>query len=258
MLIEHGRIIKLEARIADLERQLADERARIDCATRGGWLSEDLECAGEDGPACWTHLLAEAQGVIDAKCTIAGCWKTKYEEAQGKLSAVEEMTVDWRGNPMVVGTPCPHPKGGMMCWHKKGECPNDSLRAENARLQTRVEEAEAQVSGMQEEGCAARGLVENIFNGLTTRGEPIDPVLAQMAEAAAKLLVEVTTCDHEALAERRKKALQLGCEHGKVMAGPQFLEWVANKLIKLGTTEGVGVLRAKADAERAAIEEEEK
>ena len=47
-------------RIADLERQLADERARIDCATRDGWLTEGLECAGEDGPACWTHLLAEA------------------------------------------------------------------------------------------------------------------------------------------------------------------------------------------------------
>ena len=61
---------ELEARIADLERQLTDERARIDY--------------------CWTHLLAEAQGVIDAKCTIAGCWKTKYEEAQGKLDAVRD------------------------------------------------------------------------------------------------------------------------------------------------------------------------
>ena len=48
-----------------LERQLADERARIDCATRDGWLSEDLECAGEDGPACWKHLLAEAQEKLD-------------------------------------------------------------------------------------------------------------------------------------------------------------------------------------------------
>ena len=56
--------------IAELERQLADERARTDCATRGGWLSEDLECAGEDGPACWKHLLAEAQGKLDA----VGIW----------------------------------------------------------------------------------------------------------------------------------------------------------------------------------------
>ena len=52
--------------IADLERQLADERARIDCSTRGGWLSEDLECAGEDGPACWKHLLAEVRGKLKA------------------------------------------------------------------------------------------------------------------------------------------------------------------------------------------------
>ena len=85
--------------------------------------------------------------------------------------------------------------------------------AENARLQERVEEAEAQVSGMQEEGCAARGLVENIFNGLTTRGTPVDPVLAQMADATAKLLVEVTVCEHKALAERRKKALEK-CREG--------------------------------------------
>ena len=54
------------ARCTDLERQLADERARIDCSTRGGWLSEDLECAGEDGPACWKHLLAEATRKLDA------------------------------------------------------------------------------------------------------------------------------------------------------------------------------------------------
>ena len=53
-------------RCDDLERQLADEKARIDCATRGGWLSDDLECAGEDGPACWKHLLDEAQGKLDA------------------------------------------------------------------------------------------------------------------------------------------------------------------------------------------------
>ena len=57
---------KQQARITGLERQLADERSRIDCATRGGWLSEDLECAGEDGPACWRHLLAEAQEKLDA------------------------------------------------------------------------------------------------------------------------------------------------------------------------------------------------
>lgn len=44
-----------------LERQLAEEKARIDCTTNNGWLSDDLECAREDGPACWKHLLAEAQ-----------------------------------------------------------------------------------------------------------------------------------------------------------------------------------------------------
>jgi len=55
-----------ERLMADLERQLAEERARIDCSTNNGWLSDDLECAGEDGPACWKHLLAEAQGKLKA------------------------------------------------------------------------------------------------------------------------------------------------------------------------------------------------
>ena len=61
-------------RIDDLERQLAEERARINCATNNGWLSDDLECAGEDGPACWKHLLTEARGELEA-----------LEEAQGLL-----------------------------------------------------------------------------------------------------------------------------------------------------------------------------
>jgi len=72
---------------------------------------------------------------------------------------------------------------------------NDNLRAENARLQ-------AQVEGMQEKGCTALGLVENIFNGLTSEGKPTDPKLAQMAEAAAVLMTEATPCGHKALAER--------------------------------------------------------
>ena len=58
-------LLPLNPTIADLEHQLSDEKARINCATRGGWLSEDLECAGEDDPACYTHLLAEAQRKIE-------------------------------------------------------------------------------------------------------------------------------------------------------------------------------------------------
>ena len=84
---EHDRLIK-EGR--ELERQLADERARIDCSTRGGWLSEDLECAGEDGPACWKHLLKEAQGKLDAvewagrdDLGVACCPTCGFRRAQG-------------------------------------------------------------------------------------------------------------------------------------------------------------------------------
>ena len=62
--LELGANERMTARIADLERQLAEERARIDCSINNGWLSGDLECAGEDGPACWKHLLAEAKTEI--------------------------------------------------------------------------------------------------------------------------------------------------------------------------------------------------
>ena len=56
----------VEDELKHRNHQLADERSRTDCSTRGGWLSEDLECAGEDGPACWKHLLEEARGKLDA------------------------------------------------------------------------------------------------------------------------------------------------------------------------------------------------
>lgn len=65
-------------KIDDLERQLAEERARINCATNNGWLSDDLECTGEDGPACWKHLLAEARGGLEA-----------LEEAQKKIESLK-------------------------------------------------------------------------------------------------------------------------------------------------------------------------
>ncbi len=74
-------------RIADLEHQLADERARIDCSTRSGWLSEDLECAEEDGPACWKHLLAEARGKLDAVQLL--CIET--ERSQGATTTVRKV-----------------------------------------------------------------------------------------------------------------------------------------------------------------------
>ena len=59
-----GQLLGVQQDCIVTRRQLADEQARIDCATRGGWLSDDLECAGEDGPACWNHLLAEARAEI--------------------------------------------------------------------------------------------------------------------------------------------------------------------------------------------------
>lgn len=37
--------------------------------------------------------LAEAQQWIDAKCSITGCWRGKYEEVQGKLDSIQELTI---------------------------------------------------------------------------------------------------------------------------------------------------------------------
>ncbi len=85
-------VARLESRViatvASLEHQLADERARIDCSTRGGWLSEDLECAEEDGPACWKHLLAEQKQITDSiiAVDVAGLRKAwKGAKARDKL-----------------------------------------------------------------------------------------------------------------------------------------------------------------------------
>ena len=54
------------------------------------------------------------------------------------------------------------------------------------------------IEGMKQEGCAAVGLVQNIFNGLTSKGIPGDPVLKEMADASAKLLLEATRCECKA------------------------------------------------------------
>ncbi len=120
----------------------------------------------------------------------------------------------------------------------------ERLRAENARLQERVEEAEQQVLGMQEEGCAALGLVENIFNGLTTDGTPSNPKLALMAEAAATLMVEATPCGHKALAERRKEALDMIVVP---VAKPWWELGAESMAVRLQTVDSIA---------RAAIEEE--
>lgn len=66
------------------------------------------------------------------------------------------------------------------------------------------EEAEETINEMRREGCAAVGLVENIFNGLTAIGIPDDLILKQMADACAKLLFEVTRCEHKIELERIK------------------------------------------------------
>jgi len=69
-------------------------------------------------------------------------------------------------------------------------------------------------------------------------------------EAAANAAFIVRACNsHEALVE----ACQYGCQHGKLMTGPELLEAVADWIVSIGQTEYVGLLREKAGRERAAL-----
>ena len=69
--------------------------------------------------------------------------------------------------------------------------------AERNEAREERDDAQQTIDAMRAEGCPARGLVENIFNGLTSHGQPTSPLLAKMAEAAAKLLVDVPVCEHK-------------------------------------------------------------
>lgn len=62
----------------------------------------------------------------------------------------------------------------------------------------------AQVEAMKAEGCQAVGVLEDIFNGVTANGEPIDPTLAKVATIAASALIDPQPCDHKA----RNRALE--------------------------------------------------
>lgn len=64
-----------------------------------------------------------------------------------------------------------------------------------------IERLEGEIEGMQAEGCAAMGALENIFNGTTAEGVPTDPTLQRVADVAARALFEVPPCDHKAHVE---------------------------------------------------------
>ena len=78
---------------------------------------------------------------------------------------------------------------------------------ELSRVKVDLMDAQQTIDAMRAEGCPARGLVENIFNGLTSHGQPTSPLLAEMAEAAAKLLVDVPVCEHKDELKRLKEVV---------------------------------------------------
>ena len=63
------------------------------------------------------------------------------------------------------------------------------------------------IDGMREEGCAAVGLLENIFNGLTSDKILEHPILTEMTEAIADVLVSAKRCDHFAENKQLLEAL---------------------------------------------------
>ena len=76
---------------------------------------------------------------------------------------------------------------------------NDA-RAENEQLQKTVD-------AMQAEGCAAIGVLERIFVGLTAQTSPDAAVLKEMTEVAAETLATAAQCDHKAENERLLRSL---------------------------------------------------
>lgn len=68
----------------------------------------------------------------------------------------------------------------------------------SAFLTERDEERET-IDEMRAEGCAAAGVLENIFNGVTAEGvNHSDPTIARVAMEASLALVSVPRCEHEA------------------------------------------------------------
>lgn len=81
------------AALEALEALEGSESARETLAELHESIASQLEAAGYVTPTPVAveqllEALEEAQAVIGAKCTIAGCWKSKYEEAQEALRAV--------------------------------------------------------------------------------------------------------------------------------------------------------------------------
>ncbi len=66
------------------------------------------------------------------------------------------------------------------------------------------------IVAMREEGCAAMGVLQNIFNGVTAGGVPHSKLVKRIAEEAANALVDVPPCYHkERFGEQVEKADRL-------------------------------------------------
>lgn len=76
-------------------------------------------------------------------------------------------------------------------------------------LLRRLRAAQELIEGMQAEGCAAMGVLENIFNGVTAQGIPADPTLKRVADVAARTLFEVPYCDHKDRGEKLRVTVGL-------------------------------------------------
>ena len=98
-----------------------------------------------------------------------------------------------------------------------------ALEAENKQLQETI-------NVMRAEGCAAIGILERIFVGLTARTSPDAAVLKEMVEVAAETLATAAQCDH--LAENERLYARLERAHREVLRlplhpGPMRLHQVA-------------------------------
>ena len=152
----------------------------------------------------------------------------------------------------------------MMCWHKKGVCPSDSLRAENARLQAEVEEVQGSLMEAREEVQRLQmceGMARDIAaerDALQARVEGARLVEADR-EIATKRTVKLLRTErdrYKALAERRKEALEAtGNDLARLHDGD-----VSNYGLEIRAMlrRANAAIALTLETARAAIEEEEK
>ncbi len=83
----------------------------------------------------------------------------------------------------------------------------------------RADALTALVEAMQEEGCAAMGALQNIFNGVTAGGMPHSKLVKKVADVAADVLVFPAPCEHKEEVDELREAVVVVQDEADNLAG---------------------------------------